>query len=258
MKSKIRPVQPGLILFQANSLRYTVIYMKKRNYQERQIPVSIAVIVIIVLFGVSFFAGYRTVPKQNIQSIVNDSKVQSQDSGLPVLPKDAMPLSQKTGEAFDLGFLRTMLEHQRVTLDLIQVAEGRQLQPELAARNQRTVTQANGFIVELTKMANGLGYDVPDHNPEASREIISNLEKKSGTEFERQFLIDAIAHDLFAIEIANMVQRASQNADIKTIGEDVLIAATLDVGNMQDWGQKWGYNLGSSGAAPGHSGHGAN
>lgn len=61
-----------------------------------------------------------------------------------------------------------------------------------------------------------------------------SLQSKTGTEFDREFLIQMILHHENGVELAKLALEKSEDAEIKQIAQDILDSQTTEIQSMQN------------------------
>ncbi len=69
--------------------------------------------------------------------------------------------------------------------------------------------------------------------------MTSELEGKTGTEFERAFIDGMVAHHQGAVAMAEMVLQQSQRPELIKLANDIISAQTSEIGMMSEWRTQW-------------------
>lgn len=73
----------------------------------------------------------------------------------------------------------------------------------------------------------------------AMNDMTSELENKSGAEFEQAFIDDMIAHHEGAVAMAQMVLEKSQRPELVQLANDIISAQATEINQMKAWNNDW-------------------
>jgi len=68
---------------------------------------------------------------------------------------------------------------------------------------------------------------------------MSALQGKKGESFDREFIIQMIAHHQGAIQMAELALQTSKRPEIKSLSTEIIAAQKLEIQQMQEWHQTW-------------------
>jgi uncharacterized protein (DUF305 family) len=148
--------------------------------------------------------------------------------------------------AADLTFATGMLPHHESAIEMAELAEGRAADPrvlDLATRIEATqapeIDTLTGWLTGwLTDRLADRGDDdgSMDHGEQMggmSAEGMAALMNASGTEFDRLFLTQMIAHHRGATAMARQEAAAGQNADAIALAESIRDSQAGEIAEMQ-------------------------
>lgn len=69
--------------------------------------------------------------------------------------------------------------------------------------------------------------------------MMSALQGKKGESFDREFIIQMIAHHQGAIQMAELALQTSKRPEIKGLSTEIIAAQKLEIQQMQEWHQTW-------------------
>lgn len=72
-------------------------------------------------------------------------------------------------------------------------------------------------------------------------DMMTELDGKTGDEFDRTFIQAMIAHHQGAIDMANMAKQNALHQEIKDMADDIISAQTTEINQMSQWQKEWGY-----------------
>lgn len=67
------------------------------------------------------------------------------------------------------------------------------------------------------------------------------LKGKSGDEFDRAFIETMKEHHKGAIDMASLISTRAKHNEIKELGQEIIVAQTKEVNQMEQWAKDWGY-----------------
>lgn len=77
-----------------------------------------------------------------------------------------------------------------------------------------------------------------DHNTQQDP-MTSSLAGKKGENFDREFIIQMIAHHQGAIQMAEMALETSKRPEILELSRGIIAAQDMEIQKMQKWHQMW-------------------
>ncbi|TNM37661.1 DUF305 domain-containing protein [Nocardioides albidus] len=163
-----------------------------------------------------------------------------------------IPVSEEFNQA-DVDFATDMIQHHAQALSMVDLTDGRDLSPELAALAEQ-IRMAQGPEIEtMVDWLNEWDQPVPetmrDHaNAHGdgememdsdmpgmmSQEQMDDLEAASGTEFEQMFLTMMIEHHEGAIEMAKTEQADGEHPDAIALAEEIEKSQTAEITTMNE------------------------
>ena len=86
----------------------------------------------------------------------------------------------------------------------------------------------------------GIAYeeDMPDMN-HAMDMMTTDLDGKSGDDFDKAFLKGMIVHHQGAIDMAAAAKVSAKHQEIKDLSDAIISAQTTEIGKMQTWLSTW-------------------
>jgi len=93
----------------------------------------------------------------------------------------------------------------------------------------------------------GMNSDVMDrinpseHGQMSMTEMSSQLQNRSGDDFDKAFIEMMIAHHQGAIDMAVLAPSQAKHEEIKKLGEAIVSAQTEEIDQMLRWQKDWGY-----------------
>ena len=72
-------------------------------------------------------------------------------------------------------------------------------------------------------------------------EMTSNLQGKTGDDFDKLFISEMIVHHQGAIDMANLAKQNAKHDEVKKLADDIVAAQTKEINEMKQWQKDWGY-----------------
>ena len=162
-------------------------------------------------------------------------------------PDSAEPASPQAHNDADVEFATDMIQHHSQALEMVNLAIGRDLRPEVASLADDIMAAQTPEVTTMTTWLEEWDEDIPetgmDHSGHgtsdmdmpgmASMEDMSSLESASDAEFEQMFLTMMIEHHNGAIEMAETELADGQNAAAKKLAQQVIDGQTEEIDRMQ-------------------------
>lgn len=80
------------------------------------------------------------------------------------------------------------------------------------------------------------------HGEMSMSEMASQLENKSGDEFDKAFIEMMINHHQGAIDMAVLIPSRTKHTELTQLGEAIVNAQTKEISEMMQWQKDWGYS----------------
>jgi uncharacterized protein (DUF305 family) len=71
--------------------------------------------------------------------------------------------------------------------------------------------------------------------------MTTELEGKTGDEFDKAFIEQMIMHHQSAIDMAAPGEQNAQHQEVKDLTKAIVAAQTKEIQQMKQWQQEWGY-----------------
>jgi uncharacterized protein (DUF305 family) len=103
------------------------------------------------------------------------------------------------------------------------------------------------YTSDVSKTAGGtaMGNDMMDHTAPAGdmsmNNMISELNGRTGDDFDKAFLTEMVAHHQGAIEMAKLVSAQAKHQELKDLANNIISAQSSEITKMQAWQKNWGY-----------------
>ncbi len=80
-----------------------------------------------------------------------------------------------------------------------------------------------------------------DHASMSMNDMMTELEGKTGDDFDKAFIEMMIPHHEGAIDMARAAQQSASHQEIKDMAEEIISAQQKEIDMMRGWQQSWGY-----------------
>ena len=80
-----------------------------------------------------------------------------------------------------------------------------------------------------------------DHSTMSMADMNTELENKTGDDFDKAFIEMMIEHHQGAVDMAILAKTRAKHDEIKTLSQDIISAQTNEISQMQQWQMGWGY-----------------
>ncbi|CAN5395870.1 hypothetical protein BH09PAT4_BH09PAT4_00150 [soil metagenome] len=84
------------------------------------------------------------------------------------------------------------------------------------------------------------------HMGMSMNQMSTELQDRTGDDFDKNFLSMMIAHHQGAIDMAKLAEKNAKHQEVKDLSKDIIDAQTKEIKNMKQWQLNWGYNETSS------------
>lgn len=83
-------------------------------------------------------------------------------------------------------------------------------------------------------------------------QMTTQLEAKTGDEYDSAFIANMIDHHRSAVDMAKLSAERAKHAEIKQLSTEIITAQEKEISQMHKWQQAWGYPVYSPGHEMGH------
>ena len=84
-----------------------------------------------------------------------------------------------------------------------------------------------------------------DHSDMTMDQMTEGLYGLEGDAFDKAFIEMMIVHHQGAVDMAELIPESAKHAELKKLGEDIIVAQTKEIQMMKDWLKAWGYEEGA-------------
>ena len=152
--------------------------------------------------------------------------------------------SSSSGTATDRAFAAEMIPHHRSAVAMAKIARKQTSRPEIKTLAAAIVRTQNAEIARFRELdaklatagvATGhLGLSEAMMGMSMNDAMLINAKP-----FDRQFIDMMVPHHQGAIRMARIELAKGKNAELKKIAEDVVLAQSREIGQMNNWRRSW-------------------
>ena len=102
-----------------------------------------------------------------------------------------------------------------------------------------TTAVNNNNVSMMTMM--GMHNDTAKEEGMTMDDMVSDLQGKTGDDFDKAFIAGMIEHHQGAIDMAKLVKDNAKHQEIKDMADDIISAQSKEIDIMQTWQTDWGY-----------------
>ena len=163
--------------------------------------------------------------------------------------------SSSSGTATDRAFAAEMIPHHRSAVAMAKIARKQTSRPEIKRLAAAIVQTQNAEIARFKELdaklatagvATGhLGLSEAMMGMSMNDAMLINAKP-----FDRQFIDMMVPHHQGAIRMARIELAKGKNAELKKIAEDVVLAQSREIGQMNNWRRSWFGATSPSGGVP--------
>ncbi len=158
-----------------------------------------------------------------------------------------------TGETYDRNFLANMIAHHQGAVDMAKMAVTSAKHQELKDMANAIITAQEQEISQMTAWQKEWGYpstsadNMMDHSAMGMMDemagMSTELEGKTGDQFDEAFIEQMIMHHQSAIDMAAPGEKNASRQEIKTLSKAIASDQTKEIEQMKQWQIDWGYAI---------------
>ncbi len=80
-----------------------------------------------------------------------------------------------------------------------------------------------------------------DHSQMTMDQMTQGLDGLQGDAFDKAFVEMMIVHHQGAVDMAELIPANAKHAELKKLGQDIIVAQTKEIAMMKSWLKDWGY-----------------
>lgn len=153
-----------------------------------------------------------------------------------------------SGEMYDRTFIANMIIHHQGAVDMAKLALASANRQELKDMANDIISAQENEIAQMTSWQQEWGYASAGMDDSAMgvmnnmAGMTTELEGKTGDEFDKAFIEQMIMHHQSAINMAAPGEQNAQRQEVKDLTKAIVSAQTKEIEQMKKWQQEWGYD----------------
>lgn len=209
----------------------------------------IAVVLVLAIAGAALYYGLRgntdNMSGMNMDGSTNNNSLVDTNSDT------YKQYTAMSGETYDRNFIANMIAHHQGAVDMAKLALTNAKHQELKDMANDIISAQEAEIAEMTSWQKDWGYpstssdNMMDHGAMGMMDDMANmtteLEGKTGDEFDKAFIEQMIMHHQSAIDMAAPGEQNAQHQEVKDLTKAIVAAQTKEIQQMKQWQQEWGY-----------------
>ncbi len=80
-----------------------------------------------------------------------------------------------------------------------------------------------------------------DNTTDSMEGTMSDLKRVYGSDYDNAFIAGMIAHHQSAVDMARLSESHAGHTEIKDLSKDIIRAQQVEINQMKQWQQQWGY-----------------
>lgn len=159
--------------------------------------------------------------------------------------------SAMQGETYDRNFIANMIAHHQGAVDMAKLALTNAKHQELKDVANDIISAQEGEISQMESWQREWGYPstsgdtMMDHSAMGMMDdmtgMMSELEGKTGDQFDKAFIEQMIMHHQSAIDMAAPGEKNAEHQELKELTKEIVSAQTKEIERMKEWQKEWGY-----------------
>ena len=155
------------------------------------------------------------------------------------------------GETYDRNFIANMIAHHQGAVDMAELALTNAEHQELKDMANDIIAAQESEINQMESWQEEWGYpstsgdNMMDHSAMGMMDdmdsMMSELEGKTGDEFDKAFIEQMILHHQSAIDMAAPGEENAEHQELKELTKEIVSAQTREIEQMKQWQEEWGY-----------------
>jgi uncharacterized protein (DUF305 family) len=157
----------------------------------------------------------------------------------------------KRGEDYDRAFIANMIVHHQGAVDMAELSLTNAKHQELKDMANDIISAQEAEIAQMTAWQKEWGYpstsadNMMDHSAMGMMDemagMTSELEGKTGDEFDKAFIEQMILHHQSAIAMATPGTQNAERQEVKDLTRAIVTAQSQEIQQMELWRKEWGY-----------------
>ena len=212
--------------------------------------ISLLIVLVVAAVGMGVYALTKKDDSSKSSSSVNSSEQQAS-----TIQEESVTYKQFAalqGEEYDRMFLSNMIAHHQGAVDMAKLAQTNAKHQELKSMANDIITAQTSEITSMESYQKSWGYPassgemMEDHSAMGMMDdmagMLTELQGKTGDEFDKTFVKLMIEHHTSAIDMARPGATNAQHQEVKDLTVAIVTAQTKEIKQMKQWQSEWGYS----------------
>lgn len=215
------------------------------NKKNKQILIAGCAALVIVVGVTAFMFRDQLFPNVSVQPPSETAQVDRSSDAYK-------QYAAMTGETYDRNFIANMIAHHQGAVDMAKLAQKNAKHQELKDMADDIISAQEKEIADMTAWQKEWGYpstsgdNMMDHSAMGMMSdmsgMMSELEGKTGDEFDKAFIEQMIMHHQSAIDMAAPGEQNAKHQEVKDLTRAIVSAQTKEIQQMKQWQREWGYD----------------
>ena len=152
------------------------------------------------------------------------------------------PVAEASGPrgAFDRAFMRDMVSHHAMAIDMAEMALEKATHPELRNAASEIVSAQSAEIKRMRAwLRRWYGVGAKPMMTEQDMRDMEELEAASGADFEVRFMMLMTVHHTVAIERARVAARRARHRPLRRMARAIIRAQDREIVQFRNWTTAW-------------------
>lgn len=161
-------------------------------------------------------------------------------AAIPIPCSAAEPAPDKATAKFEIRFLKDMIDHHNMAVEMAVICEGKAVRAELEAQcGEMRTGQSEEIELMQGWLADWYGIEYEPRMGLRDMEMLEMLAMLDGAEFEIEFLEMMIKHHGTAIKSSGKCTRRAAHNALRQLCHDIIEAQRAEIELMRDWLCDW-------------------
>ena len=152
------------------------------------------------------------------------------------------PVAQASGPrgAFDRAFMKEMVSHHAMAVDMAEMALEKATHPELRETASEIVRTQSAEISRMRRwLRRWYGVGAEPMMTHQDMQDMEELEAATGGQFEVRFMMLMTVHHTFAVERAGIASRRAGHRAVRRLARGIVSAQNREIVQFRNWTAAW-------------------
>jgi uncharacterized protein (DUF305 family) len=174
-------------------------------------------------------------------SAADQEKSAEPPAGLSASDSVTDKLKPLQGKEFETAFLKEMIQHHQMAIQMAKLAQSRAARPEIKQMAQKSISDQSKQVKEMTEWlkqwySESPGrMDMEDPSMQKTMDQIDKLKQAKGEEFDKLFLTSMPEHHQQGIRMARLAEERAQHPEVKQLAGQIAQGQRAEIQKMESW-----------------------